>query len=450
MRAVDIIEKKRDGGELSKAEINFFIQAFTHGDDVTDYQAAAWLMAVYLRGMTRRETADLTLAMAASGDVLDLREVVGYAVDKHSSGGVGDKTSLVVLPLVASCGVKVAKMSGRGLGFSGGTLDKLEAIAGFQVDVSAERFRELAKTNGLVLAGQSASLAPADGKLYALRDVTGTVSSLPLIASSIMSKKIAAGANGIVLDVKTGRGAFMKTLDEAQALAQTMVDIGRDAGRDVIAVLSDMNQPLGETVGNALEVREAISTLQGEGPEDFYQHCLVVAALMLRLAGEGERWTDVEATISELEGQIASGAAVAKFREMVAAQGGDVRMIDDPALLPNAALFSTMTADGDGFIAGVDALVVAQAAFELGAGREKKSDSIDLAVGVVVKVKVGDKVNTQTTIAEIHGNDEAKMARAKAMLATAFTYSEAQPAPLPLFYGTYATVEGVSVPDTYS
>ncbi|MBZ0278742.1 MAG: thymidine phosphorylase, partial [Anaerolineae bacterium] len=284
MRAVDILAKKRDGLALTQAEINWFIEAYTRGD-VPDYQASAFLMAVFLRGMTREETVNLTLAMAHSGDVLDLSDVIPYAVDKHSSGGVGDKTSLVVLPLVAACGVPVAKMSGRGLGFSGGTLDKLEALNGYNVNLSEDEFRALAARNGLVLAGQTRELAPADGKLYALRDVTATVPCLPLIASSIMSKKIAAGANGIVLDVKAGRGAFMPTVEAARELAQIMVDIGVDAGRDMIAVISDMNQPLGVAVGNALEVVEAIETLQGGGPADFREHCLHVAAYMLRLAG---------------------------------------------------------------------------------------------------------------------------------------------------------------------
>ncbi|MCA9914623.1 MAG: thymidine phosphorylase, partial [Anaerolineae bacterium] len=291
MRAVDLIQKKRDGQALSPEEIKWFISQYTAGD-IPDYQAAALLMAIFWRGMNREETVTLTLAMAHSGKMMDLSDIADYVVDKHSSGGVGDKTSLIVLPLVAACGVPIAKMSGRGLGFSGGTLDKLESIAGMRVGFSEEEFRQMAKEHHLVLAGQTAELAPADGKLYALRDVTATVDSLPLIASSIMSKKLASGANGIVLDVKVGAGAFMKTVEDARALAQTMVQIGTDAGRDMIATLSDMQQPLGNAVGNALEVKESIETLRGNGPADLVEHCLVIAGYMLRLAGRGERWTN--------------------------------------------------------------------------------------------------------------------------------------------------------------
>jgi len=433
MRAVDIIAKKRDGEVLSREELRFFVQGFVQGE-VTDYQAAAWLMAVYLRGMTRRETSDLTLAMAASGDVLDLSEIIEYSVDKHSSGGVGDKTSLVVLPLVASCGVPVAKMSGRGLGYSGGTIDKLEAIAGYNVNLSGEEFRRLTQLNGIVLAGQSASLAPADGKLYALRDVTATVSCQPLIASSIMSKKIAAGANGIVLDVKTGRGAFMETLQQAQELAQIMVGIGQDAERDVTAIISDMNQPLGEAIGNALEVAEAIVTLHGEGPQDFHDHCVLIAREMLRLAGRGQRWQDEAETEALLKKQLANGAAFAKFRLMIEAQSGDVTMVDDPSLLPRARIIETVKAPQAGVIASVDALVVAKAAFELGAGREKKTDALDLAAGVKVFVKVGDTVEIGQVIGEIHANDEGKLVSSRVLLESAFEYSNAGVERLPLFY----------------
>lgn len=435
MHAVEIIEKKRDGLVLTDEEITWFIDAVTHGD-LPDYQLAAWLMAVYLKGMNREETVSLTLAMANSGDLLDLSDLTDYAVDKHSSGGVGDKTTLVVLPLVASLGILCAKMSGRGLGLSGGTLDKLESIAGYNVNLSGDEFRRLARENGLVLAGQSMQLAPADGKLYAMRDVTGTVPSLPLIASSIMSKKIAAGANGIVLDVKVGSGAFMKNYDDARALAQIMVDIGKDAGRDVIAAISDMNQPLGDAVGNALEVAEAIETLRGGGPVDFRRHCLQIAGHMLRLAGRGERWTDPAEVETLLVGQLENGAALGKFRQMVVAQGGDVRLVDDPSLLPTASIVETMTAEAGGCVQRVTANDVAHAAFELGAGREKKTDDIDLAVGVKVHVKVGDMVQVGAPLATIYANDPLKVASARAYLERALRISDEPVEPLPLFYDT--------------
>lgn len=433
MNAVEIIEKKRDGLVLTNDEITWFIDAYTRGD-LPDYQAAAWLMAVYLKGMTRDETVQLTLAMAHSGEILDCSTLTDYAVDKHSSGGVGDKTSLIVLPLVASLGVLVAKMSGRGLGLSGGTLDKLESIAGYDVDLSSDEFYRLARENGLVLAGQSVQLAPADGKLYAMRDVTGTVPSLPLIAASIMSKKIAAGANGIVLDVKVGSGAFMKNLDDARALAQTMVDIGKDAGRDVIAAISDMNQPLGYAVGNALEVAEAIETLRGGGPADLREHCLKIAMHMLRLAGRGERWTNPAEVEALLIQQIDSGAAIDKFRQMVAAQGGDVTMVDDPTRLPQPSFVETVTAATSGYIVRVNANDVAHAAFSLGAGRMKKTDECDLAVGVKVHVKVGDRVEAGATLATIYANDEAKIPVARAYLDHGFRLSDQPVEPLPLFY----------------
>jgi pyrimidine-nucleoside phosphorylase len=433
MRMVDLIEKKRDGGTLTTEEIGHFIAEYT-ADRVPDYQAAALLMAIFIRGMDRRETVDLTLAMARSGDTLDLQPVIGYAVDKHSSGGVGDKTTLVVLPLVAACGVAVAKMSGRGLGFSGGTLDKLESIAGMRVDLSADEFMRLARENRMVLAGQSLRLAPADGRLYALRDVTGTVASLPLIASSIMSKKIAAGANGIVLDVKLGRGAFMPTLEDARALATMMAEIGQDAGRDVIAVLSDMNQPLGEAVGNALEVAEAIAVLAGGGPADLRAHSFAIADDMLLLAGEGTRWTDPDERRSALDDALNSGRALDAFKRLIAAQGGDTRMIDDPSRLPTAAIEETVTAPDSGVIAHVDALGVARAAMRLGAGREQKGDPIDWAVGVRVHAKVGDAVAAGAPLATVHANRAETVADAVGLLRAAFEIGQSPAAPLPLFY----------------
>jgi pyrimidine-nucleoside phosphorylase len=434
MRALDILTKKRDGHALTHDEIAFFIERYT-ANDIPDYQAAALLMAIYLRGMTREETLHLTQAMAASGDQLDLSDISDYIVDKHSSGGVGDKTSLVVLPLVSACGVPIAKMSGRGLGFSGGTLDKMDAINGFKTALSMEEFRALAKQNQLVLAGQSADLAPADGKLYALRDVTATVPCLPLIASSIMSKKLAAGANGIVLDVKLGIGAFMATLEDARALAQIMVEIGTDAGRDVIAMLSDMNQPLGNNVGNALEVLEAIETLQGGGPADFREHCLVLGAQMLLLAGQGKRWPTEADARETLTRALENGAGMDAFRKMVAAQGGDVAQIDDPARLPQARIIETLTVEQSGYLAQVAADQIAWGAFELGAGREKKTDQIDLAVGVKLHFKVGDYVQQGAPIITIYANDADKLAAALPRLRAALVFSEAAVPQLPLFYG---------------
>lgn len=433
MRAVNIIEKKRDGLPLDEAEINWLIAAYTRGD-VPDYQMAAWAMATVIRGMTMDEVTALTLAMAHSGDMLDLSAVGDYVVDKHSSGGVGDKTSLIVLPLVASAGVPVAKLSGRALGLTGGTLDKMEAIAGFSSNLSEDRLIEQARTIGLALAGQTRDLAPADGKLYALRDVTGTVASIPLIASSIMCKKLAAGAQGIVLDVKVGSGAFMQDLGAARELAQTMVKIGRAAGRDMVALISDMNQPLGNAVGNALEVREALETLRGGGPGDLREHSLDVAAHMLRLAGRGEKWPTTADARSVLQTRLADGSAFLAFRRMVAAQGGDIAMVDDPSLLPTAQVQRTLNAEESGSVAMVNAERVARAAFDLGAGREKKGDPIDMGVGVVVHVKVGDRVATGQPLATIHAKSEAEAAEAEELLRQAIRVQDQAVAPLPLFY----------------
>lgn len=435
MRATEIIEKKRDGLELSTEEIRWFIEGFTKGD-IPDYQAAAWLMAVFLRGMSRRETLDLTLAMAESGERLDLSSVIEYAVDKHSTGGVGDKVTLVVAPLVAAAGVPVAKMSGRGLGFSGGTIDKLESISGYRVALSEEEIMRQVREHGIVLCGQTRSLAPADGALYALRDVTGTVPSLPLIASSIMSKKLASGANAIVLDVKVGAGAFMKTVEEARALAQIMVDIGVGAGRAMVALLSDMNQPLGYAVGNALEVREAIETLHGGGPADLREHCLTVAAHMVCLGRRDTRPETFQAVLDELTALLGNGRALARFRELVEAQGGDVRQVDEPERLPQARYQETLFAAENGYAAEVNALKVAQATLELGAGRARKTDPIDPAVGVVVHKKVGDGVAKGEPLFTVHANDPDKLARAKALLAEAVVISREPQTPPPAFYDT--------------
>ena len=430
MRAVDIIIKKRDKGELTLAEIEFFIKSFISGE-VTDYQASALLMAIVLNGMTPRETTDLTLAMANSGHMLDLSDVVDLAVDKHSSGGVGDKTSLSVLPIVAACGLPVGKMSGRGLGFSGGTLDKLESIPGYRVDLTTEEFKHQLKEKGIVLTGQSLDLAPADGKLYALRDVTGTVQSIPLIASSIMCKKLAAGAQAILLDVKTGLGAFMETLDEARQLADMMVDIGQLAGRDVVALLSDMNQPLGNAVGNSLEVVEAVETLKDNGPEDFLEHCLHVSAHMLVL---GKRAKDLGEGRAMAEKSIADGSALEKFRLLVEAQGGDVSYVDDTSRFPRAGYIEEVKSPQSGYLSQIEARIVGEAAVALGAGRARKSDPIDHAVGFVIHRKVGDQVATGDRLFTIYANDRDKLEDAREATLSAHTFNADPVERLPLFY----------------
>ena len=430
MRAVDIIIKKRESQELSREEIKFFVDGFTHGE-IADYQASAWAMAVLLNGMNARETTDLTLAMAQSGEILDLSSIVDIAVDKHSSGGVGDKTSLVVLPVSAACGLPCGKMSGRGLGFSGGTLDKLESIPGYRVDLTTEEFKQQLKESGIVLTGQSLDLAPADGKLYALRDVTGTVQSIPLIASSIMSKKIAAGAQAIVLDVKVGLGAFMETLEEARQLSSLMVDIGKLAGRRVVALLSDMNQPLGEAVGNSLEVVEAINTLHGGGPADFREHCLHVSAHMLVLGG---RAANLATARRMAEDSVASGAAFEKFRILVQAQGGDVTFIDDPAKFPKASLIEAVKADRSGYLSQVHARLIGEASVALGAGRARKGDPIDHAVGFIIHQKVGDYVGQGEPLFTIHANETEKLTEAHESVKKAFAWSDKAVERLPLFY----------------
>jgi pyrimidine-nucleoside phosphorylase len=432
MRAVDIIAKKRDGHALSDQEIAWFVEGYTRGE-IPDYQAAAWAMAVLLRGMDGRETVALTLAMVRSGVTLDLRGVAPIVVDKHSTGGVGDKTTLVVLPLVAAAGLPVLKMSGRGLGYSGGTLDKLEAIPGFDVNLSVEQLLAQTAKVGLALAGQTADLAPADGKLYALRDVTATVPSLPLIASSVMSKKIAGGAQAIVLDVKVGRGAFMQTLPEGRALAEMMIHIGEGVGRRVVAMLTDMSQPLGAAVGNALEVVETVETLQGRGPLDFAAHCLEVGAEMLVLGGVAPTPAEARATLQRV---LREGRAWERFRQWVAAQGGDVRAVDDVSRLPRAPLVQTIPAPQRGYIAGVDAREVGLATVALGAGRTRKSDTIDHAVGVVLGPKVGAGVEAGQPLFTLHARDEASAAAARERLLAAYTWSVTPVSPPPLVYET--------------
>ncbi len=430
MRAVDIIIKKRDRGELTREEIRFFVQGFVDGS-IPDYQAAAWAMAVLLNGMTPQETTELTLAMAESGQVLDLSDIVDIVVDKHSSGGVGDKTTLVVLPMVAACGLPAGKMSGRGLGFTGGTLDKMESIPGYRCDLTTDEFRRQLAEVGIVLTGQSLDLAPADGKLYALRDVTGTVPSIPLIASSIMSKKIAAGAHAIVLDVKTGLGAFMQTLDEARELARLMMDIGKLAGRETVALLSDMNQPLGQAVGNALEVIEAIETLQGGGPADFRAHCLHVAAHMLVL---GRRADSLDEAREMAARTLDDGSALDKFRTLVRAQGGDPAYVDDPSRFPRARLVETVPAPRSGYLSQIHAREVGNAAVLLGAGRAKKGDPVDHTVGFLIHHKVGDYVEAGQPLFTIHANDQASREEARARVLAAHQFSDEATPPLPLFY----------------
>ncbi len=440
MNPIEIIRKKRDHEELTGEEIRAFVMGYVH-NEVKDYHAAAWCMAVYLNGMTRRETVDLTMALAESGERLDLSKALGYVLDKHSSGGVGDKTTLVVLPLVASFGVPVAKMSGRGLSFTGGTLDKLESISGFNCNLSREQFLKQAQDVGIVLGGQTADLAPADGKFYALRDVTATVSSMPLIASSIMSKKIAGGAQGLVLDVKCGVGAFMHSIEQARELAQLMVDIGVSVGMDVTALISDMNQPLGHAVGNALEVVEAIETLHGGGPADFREHCLVVAGHMLRLAGRSTA-EDLSDIRPALEQKLTSGEALAVFRRLIAAQGGDVAQVDHPDRLPAAPIIRTMEAPREGYVARLHAEEVGLTALELGAGRHKKGDPVDHAVGIVLHAKVGDHVQAGAPLFTIHARSEAASQEAARRMLRAYTWSEAPVEELPLFYDVIFSSRG--------
>jgi pyrimidine-nucleoside phosphorylase len=436
MRAVEIIEKKRDGLALSTDEINAFVQGYATGA-IPDYQAAAWAMAVLLRGMDTREATDLTLAMVATGERLNLRPVGPVVVDKHSTGGVGDKTTLVVAPLVAAAGLPVAKMSGRGLGFSGGTLDKLEAIPGFTTALSLADFFRTVQRCGIVVAGQTADLVPADGKLYALRDVTGTVPSLPLIASSIMSKKIAGGADAVVLDVKCGHGAFMETVEAARELALLMIQIGQGVGLRVTAMLSDMNQPLGYAVGNANEVAEAIGALRGEGPADLVAHCLAVAAEMLVLGGVA---ASPEEATRTLRARLEGGQALEKLAQWIAAQGGDPAVIEDLSLLPDAphVLVGEVAAGGaaeaDAYVAAIDAREVAMAAVALGAGRERKEDAVDPGVGVWVRAKVGERVARGQPLLEVHARSAAQAETALARLRRAVVLSEGSTAPLPLFY----------------
>lgn len=432
MRAVDIITQKRDGAELTAEEIDYFIEGFTRGK-IPDYQASSWAMAVLLKGMTPRETADLTLSLARSGDQLDFSDIVPIVLDKHSTGGVGDKTTLVVTPIVAANGIAVGKMSGRGLGFTGGTLDKMESIPGFRIDLTMDEFRKQLDEQGIVLTGQTADLAPADGKLYSLRDVTGTVPSVPLIASSVMSKKIAGGATAIVLDVKVGLGAFMGTLEQAVELAELMVQIGSLADRKVVALISDMNQPLGNAVGNAIEVREAIETLQGDGPQDFREHCLVLASHMLLLAEKAESFDGAYALSKKA---IEDGSAFTKFKDLVLAQGGDVSYVEDPGKLILAPERLDTGAPKAGYISQIHAGEVGLTAMELGAGRAQKGDPVDHSVGIEILHNVGDRVEEEELLFTVYALSAEQAQAASERLLAAHEITDKQVDALPLFYET--------------
>ena len=400
MRMIDIIEKKRDGKSLTKEEIEFFVNGYTHGK-VPDYQASSLAMAIFFQDMNDEERAALTMSMVNSGEKIDLSDINGIKVDKHSTGGVGDTTTLVLAPLVAAVGVPVAKMSGRGLGHTGGTIDKLESVKGFNVEISEKDFIKLVNDNQIAVIGQSGNLTPADKKLYALRDVTGTVNSIPLIASSIMSKKIAAGADAIVLDVKTGSGAFMKTLDDAEALAHAMVRIGNNVGRNTMAIISDMSQPLGNAIGNALELKEAIATLKGNGPKDLTELVLTLGSQMVVLA---EQATSLDEARQMLIDAIKTGKALNKFKTFLSNQGGDDSIVDSPEKLPSAKYQVEFKAKKDGYITEIIANEIGVASMMLGAGRQTKEDVIDLGVGIVLNKKVGEHVEKGENILTIHTN----------------------------------------------
>jgi pyrimidine-nucleoside phosphorylase len=438
-RAIDVIRKKRDGGELAREEIASLVDAYTRGD-IPDYQVSAWLMAVVLRGMTRAETAALTDSMLHSGEVLDLSFLAAKKVDKHSTGGVGDKTSLVLAPLVAAAGLVVPMISGRGLGHTGGTLDKLEAIPGFNVNLSVAQFRGILETCGCAMIGQTAEIAPADRKLYALRDVTATVESPYLICASIMSKKLAEGIDGLVLDVKTGSGAFMKNDKDAAFLAELMVETGERMGKRVVALITDMDQPLGCMVGNALEVVEVIEILRGEGPRDLRELCLELAGWMLHLGGIAET---VEKGKHRGEKLIASGEALARFRQMVELQGGNPRAIDDPGTLPQAQHTMTLSSPKNGYVASMQCEQVGTACVVLGGGRERKEDSVDPAVGIVLHKKVGDAVSAGEPLATIHYNSETRAASARQLLEASYQIDDSPPREArPLIHRVIGRVSG--------
>ena len=439
MRMYDILAKKRDGGILTDEQIQFFIDGYVSGA-IPDYQASALLMAIFLKGMTPHETAALTRSMAQSGDLVDLSSIDGIKVDKHSTGGVGDKTTLIVAPVVASLGVRVAKMSGRGLGHTGGTVDKLESIPGFRTTLDREAFFDVVRRVGVSVIGQSGNLAPADKKLYALRDVTATVNSIPLIASSIMSKKIAAGSDRILLDVKTGSGAFMKTLEDSIALAKEMVSIGEHVGRRTVALITDMDRPLGCAIGNAVEVREACEPLQGRGPADLTEVCIELAANMLWLAEKGE----LAQCRSLAKQQIANGEAFAKLKEMVQAQGGDTSVLDDPSRFDRSNVCYEVLAQREGFLYAMDTERCGIASMELGAGREKKEDPIDYSAGIVLRKKVGDFVRKGEVLASFYSSEESKCRTAEQTFTQALRIQDARPKQTALIYAR-VTAQGVEV-----
>ncbi len=420
MRMYDLIMKKRNGGKLTKEEIEYMVSGFTDGQ-IPDYQMSAMMMAIYFMGMDKEETLHLTMAMANSGDMLDLSRIEGIKVDKHSTGGVGDKTSLALTPMVAACGIRVAKMSGRGLGHTGGTIDKLESFEGFSTGISERQFIDNVNKIGIAIMGQTADLAPADKKLYGLRDVTATVDNMSLIASSIMSKKLASGADAIVLDVKTGSGAFMKAEEDAFSLAKEMVELGKNAGRKAVAVVSDMDQPLGYAVGNSLEVKEAIDTLKGNGPADFLELCLTLGSYMVELGGLA---ADEKEARKMLEQTIADGSALEKLAQFIEAQGGDSKAVYDTDLLPKAEFIEEIASPKEGYIEKIVCDEIGICSLLLGGGRETKESDIDLSVGLVLEKKVGDYVKEGEPLAIIHGNDKDKMKAAKERFISAFSFSD--------------------------
>lgn len=425
-----IIEKKRDGHPLSEEEIRFFINGYTCGE-IPDYQMSAMAMAIYFKGMTLDEMAVLTDAMMRSGDLVDTSPIRKPKVDKHSTGGIGDKISLILAPLAACCGLAVPMISGRGLGITGGTLDKLESIPGYRTNLSVQEFIDTIQKCGCSITGQTGQLAPADKKLYALRDVTATVPSIPLIVASIMCKKLAAGVDALVLDVKWGKGAFMKTPDDARTLARNMVEVGMRMGKGMAALITDMNQPLGRTAGNALEVIECVEALRGEGPEDLMELTMALTSRMLMLAGKVQ---DHVSALHLLQGHIRSGKALEVFLQMVRLQGGDVRALEDFSLLPKARFKEPLRSSADGYVSGVDADLVGRACIVLGAGRKRTEDRVDFAVGVSDLAKVGEPVSKGQALATIHANDEQKLEEARAMLEKAFTLSAENVPPVPLIH----------------